>query len=98
MSEKSKIILTPRVYVDRDGDKYYLEIELPGVKKEDVNLELSETTFCIEGLREDVDYYSCYTFGQPVNSEMVEAKFSNGLLTVEVPLAHSMTRKKIEVK
>jgi HSP20 family protein len=97
MSEKSKIILNPRVYVDRDGEKYYLEIELPGVKKKDVNLEVSESTFCIEGGREDVNYYSCYTFGQPVNSEQAEAKFSNGLLTVSVPLAHSMVRKKVEI-
>ena len=33
MSEKTKIILTPRVYVDRDREAYHLEIELPGVKK-----------------------------------------------------------------
>ena len=98
MSEKAKIILTPRVYVDRDGEKNHLEIELPGVHKKDVNLELSERTFCIEGVREDVDYYSCYIFGHPVNSEEVNAKFSNGLLNIEVPLAHSMKRTKVQIK
>ncbi|NIN51702.1 MAG: Hsp20 family protein [Nitrososphaeria archaeon] len=98
MSEKSKIILTPRVYVDRDGERYHLEIELPGVKKEDVSLEISERTFCIEGIRDDVEYYSCYTFGNPVNSEKVEANFSEGLLNVDVPLAHSLKRKKVEIK
>jgi HSP20 family protein len=98
LSEKTKFILTPRVYVDRDGEKYHLEVELPGVKKKDVNLEISERTFCIEGQRDDVDYYSCYTFGHPVNSDEVEAKFTNGLLNVTVPLAHSMTLKKVEIK
>jgi HSP20 family protein len=98
LSEKTNFIITPKVYADRDGEKYYLEVELPGVKKKDVNLEISEQTFCIEGEREDIDYYSCYTFGHPVDTDNVEAKFSNGLLNITVPLAHPMTRKKVAIK
>ncbi len=98
MAEKTKIILTPRVYVDRDGKNYHLEIELPGVKKKDVNLEISEQTFCIEGTRDDVEFFSCYNFGLPVNTDNVEAKFSLGLLKVTAPLAHSRDRKKVAIK
>lgn len=97
MSEKTRITLSPRVYVDRDGERYHLEIELPGVEKKDVSLEVSDKTFCIEGIREDVEYYSCYTFGYPVKTDEVEAKFNSGLLQVEVPLAHSMKRTKINI-
>ncbi len=98
MSEKNKVVVTPSVYIDTDGQKYSLEVELPGVSKDKVKLEISEQTFCVTGSRDDVVLTGCYYFSLPVDSKKVKAKFESGLLKVSVPLAHSLALKKIPIE
>jgi HSP20 family protein len=97
MSEKNIILVTPAVGIDLDKKNYYLEVELPGVKKEDVSLEISEKTFCIEGKREDVTLYGCYYLANPVDNDHVTAKFEDGMLEVTIPLSHSLERKSVSI-
>jgi HSP20 family molecular chaperone IbpA len=97
LAEKNKVVVSPAVYIDRNGDRYNLEVELPGVAKKDVILEVSEQTFCVTGSRDDVELTGCYYFSLPVDSKKAKATFESGLLKVSVPLAHSLTLKKIPI-
>ena len=42
-----KPTLSPMMYMDHDDKNYYIQVELPGVKKEDAELEVSDQSFCV---------------------------------------------------
>lgn len=77
--------ILPAVCVDHDKEGYHIEIELPGVKKEDIDLEMGEESFCIRAPKEDIVYSSCYALAHSIDTENVDAKFDNGLLTIRAP-------------
>ena len=41
-AKKEKPTLAPTMYMDHDLKHYYIQVELPGVKKEDIELSISE--------------------------------------------------------
>ena len=102
----------PAVDVEETEDAYVLEAELPGVKREDVNIEVSGNEIAITGEikqreREGVLRRRTRRVGQfefrvslpgEVNPEGVDAKLNDGVLTVRVPKAERAQRRRIEVK
>jgi len=64
-------------------DGYDVEIQLPGARKEDIDLKVLPGGFMIRAPRadtEDTEYIGSYAFCCPVNDEKVDATFDNGLL------------------
>jgi len=96
--KKTKPSLTPYVCFDHDLENYYIQVELPGVKKEDVELSVSEQSFCVTGTREDIDLIACYYLAHPVNEDKAKAKYENGLLHVIIPLKKPVKGKKISIE
>ncbi|MCW4021203.1 MAG: Hsp20/alpha crystallin family protein [Candidatus Bathyarchaeota archaeon] len=96
--EKERWALTPRVCFDHDLENYYVEVELPGVKKEDVELNVSEQSLCVRGLREDIDLLGCWYLAHPVDEDKARAKYDNGLLNVTIPLRKPLKGRKIPIK
>ncbi len=92
---------SPSVDVYENADRYVLVAELPGLRKEDVQIELKENVLTLKGERKFEDEYKDQTchrmeraYGQFVRSfslptqveaGKVEAKFKDGVLTVTVP-------------
>ncbi|MFB3888158.1 MAG: Hsp20/alpha crystallin family protein [Candidatus Bathyarchaeia archaeon] len=97
-SEKEVVVTTPEVSVDHDDKGYYIEVELPGVKKEAVSLTVGAQSFCVEASREDVVFMGCFTLAHPVDEGKAKAKFESGLLKVEVPLKAPLKGKRIEIQ
>jgi HSP20 family protein len=103
---------SPLVDIEEADDAYVVEAELPGVKREDVNIELVGNELTITGevkqrkhtgaLRRQTRRTGrfAYRVGLPaqVEAENIEASLSDGVLTVRVPKAERAKRKKIEVK
>ena len=84
---------------DEEKNFYHIEIELPGVKKTDIDLKVLSGGFMVMAPKGDIEYRGDYTFCCPVNSDKTEAKYDNGLLTVKVPLKEPYEgAKKITVK
>lgn len=91
-----------------------VELELPGVRMEDVDLRVEENHLILEGTRrrsetykEDDRFYTERLFGafhrvvhlpSDVDAEGVEAHFSEGLLMIRLPKIHRTQGKKIEIK
>ena len=84
--KKVKAAMAPTMYMDHDEKNYYIQVEVPGVKKEDVTLEVSDQSLCVKGSRENVDLLGCYILAHAVNGENAKAKFDNGLLNVQIPI------------
>ena len=94
---------SPMVDVYEDADRYVLVAELPGLSKDDVQIELKENVLTLKGERKFDERYKDQTchrmeraYGQFVRSfslpaqveaSKVEAKFKDGVLTVAVPKA-----------
>ncbi|OLS15576.1 MAG: putative small heat shock protein [Promethearchaeota archaeon CR_4] len=70
---------------EEEHEKLHIEVELPGVKKEDIKFKLHEDSFYIRATKGDIEYVGSYAVCCPVKAEDAKAKFVDGLLTVEVP-------------
>ncbi len=97
-SKRAKPVMAPTMYLDHDNKSYYIQVELPGVKKEDVTLEVSDQSMCVTGTRSDVDFQGCYVLAHPANGEGAKAKFEDGLLNVEIPIKKILKGKKVPIE
>ena len=103
----------PRVDILENEEAYQVTAELPGIKKEDVEITVDNNVLSLKGERKfekDVNKESYHrieraygafvrSFPLPtrVASDRVEAKFDNGLLTITIPKAAEARPKKIEI-
>ena len=102
----------PPVDIEETDDAYVIEAEIPGVKREDVNIELVGTELTVSGeikerertgilrrrTRKVGQFELRVTLPDYVDGERVDAKLDNGVLTVRVPKAERAQRRKIELK
>jgi HSP20 family protein len=103
---------SPLVDIEESDDAYLVEAELPGVKREDVRVELVGSELTITGeVRERERTGSVrrrsrrrgrfdYRVSLPtqVAAEKIEANLTEGVLTVRVPKAKREQRRRIEVQ
>lgn len=97
MTEEVRIPVSPTACVCHDREKYTIEIELAGVDKKSIDLEMSETSFCVKAPRNDMEYFGCWVLAHDVDPKKAEATFKNGLLTVTAPLAKPMKGVKVTI-
>jgi len=104
----------PAVDIKETDDKYLIEAELPGIKKEDVHIEVKDGVLTLRGERKHEEEKSegNYTrieraYGQfqrsftlPVNVEedKISASYKDGVLAIELPKGEKAKPKQIEVK
>jgi HSP20 family protein len=90
----------PRTEVAEDENAYYIDVEIPGVKKEEVKITLNNNVLAVSGEKKPSDnnknkmYYRnernygsfsrSFSFSEKVNPDSVEAKSENGVLSVKV--------------
>ena len=110
----TNISWVPRVEVSEHKDKYQLSVELPGIDKKDVHVEVQNNTLSISGEKEsaiedqDENYhirervYGKFnrTFELPsrIEADKIDAKYNNGVLNLAIPKAEEAKPKQIEVK
>jgi HSP20 family protein len=96
--DEAVTVITPEVCIDHDDASYYIDVELPGVDKEHVDLSVGEQSLCVEATRDDVVYLGCFSLAHIVNETKATAKFENGLLKIEVPLKAPIKSKRIKIE
>jgi HSP20 family protein len=103
---------TPLVDIEETEDAYVVDAELPGVKREDVQIEIVGSELTITGQNEERERKGAmrrqtrrtgrfdYRVGLPeaVDPEKVEANLKDGVLSVRIPKSQRAQRRKIEVK
>jgi HSP20 family protein len=107
-------VRSPRVdIIDRDND-IVVKAEIPGVKKEDLDVSMTDTTVTIKGStsheekQEKGNYYRCEitrgsfsrTVALPANVDTDKAKavFNDGILELTIPKVEKAKRKSITVE
>jgi HSP20 family protein len=96
--EETTTVVTPEVCIDHDDAAYYIDVELPGVNKEHVDLSVGEQSICVEAARDDIVYLGCFSLAHTVDETKAKAKFDNGLLKIEVPLKAPIKGKRIKIE
>jgi HSP20 family protein len=103
----------PPVDILESKDSYLIRAELPGMKREDFNLELNEGVLTLSGERkaeepaEGVEYHRTerlagkfsrsFHLPQTVAQDGIKATYRDGILEVYVPKAEEAKPKKITV-
>lgn len=104
---------TPALDFYEDKDNLYVRVELPGMKKEDIDLSLHEGSLSISGERKSEDksqegevyraerffgrFQRTVTLPTPVAANSVKAQYQDGILTVTLPKAEEAKPKHIEL-
>ena len=98
----------------KDDSTFHLEVELPGVKKEDIEINIEDSILSVVAVREYKnelsrdDYYVCESaFGkferrfilpESVDTESVDAEYKDGMLILNLEKMQKAKPKTIAVK
>ncbi len=101
----------PAVDVHQDNEQFTVYAELPGLKKEEIEISLNGDTLTIGGERKHEatadqgsrteryfgKFQRSLTLPVPVNSEKVNATYTDGILKIVLPKAEEAKPKQIPV-
>ena len=103
----------PLVDVREDENEVIVHAELPGVKQDDIDIEVTGDTLTIRGERkfEDLEkkrnyvrvertygsFQRSFTIGVPIVNDKVNAQFRDGVLTIHLPKSEAVKPKKVLV-
>ncbi len=114
--EDSEIPATwsPRVDLQDTETAYLLELDVPGMSKDNININFHEGVLSISGERKNEiadngnDYvrverrfghfYRSFTLPKQVEENDITASYQDGVLTIAVPKSEEVKPRKIEVK
>lgn len=111
-SRWGELAWSPAVDVEETDDAYVVEAELPGIRQEDVSVELQDNGLVITGeikekeerkgtVREQTRrtgrFYYRTSLPGGVDADRIEAKLDQGVLTVRVPKTERAKGRKIEI-
>jgi HSP20 family protein len=104
---------SPPVDIYETGDGIVLKVELPGVNKDDVSVEVKDNVLTLKGERlldpeiKDENYYRkersfgkfnrSFSLQQTIKPDLIKASFKNGVLTVEIPRPEEEKPKQVTV-
>jgi len=85
--KNEKINITPGVclFNSDDNKNQIIEINIPGVKKKDIELRMQDYSYTLKASRGDVEYRLADVLCCPVNSKDAKAEYKDGLLVIKVP-------------
>ena len=87
MNNKIKVTPCACVYHDDQNGALKIDLELPGVDKKDITLDMRKDSFCVSAPRgEDTEYSGCFMLAHEVSPEKTEAKYESGLLRIFAPM------------
>ncbi len=104
--------LRSRCSICEEEGKIIVKLEMPGVTKENLDINIDNNQLEIVGKREESelegnylvherrfgDYYQLYTIDETVDRNKIDATLENGMLIVTLHLKEAEKPKKIEVK
>jgi HSP20 family protein len=109
-----EMAMLPPIEMFDKKDKLVVRAEIPGVKPEEIDISVSDSTLTIKGERKseseikDEDYYRCeMSYGRfsrsvalpaKVQPDKVDAKYDDGILEINLSKMSETKRRKVAVK
>ena len=104
----------PPVDIFETDDGIVLKVELPGISKDDVSVEIKDNVLMLKGERlldpqiKDEHYYRkerafgkfqrSFSLQQSIKPNLIKATFKDGILTIEIPRPEEEKPKQVTVK
>ncbi|MBW2016139.1 MAG: Hsp20/alpha crystallin family protein [Deltaproteobacteria bacterium] len=110
---KPGLVFTPAVDIFETDNEITLLADMPGVKAEDLNIDLRENVLTLDGDvktpegENEVDvireyrtgkYHRQFSLSQVIDQSKIEAELKDGVLRLKLPKAEAATPRKIAVK
>lgn len=96
--------------VNETDDGFLVSFDMPGVKQEDINIEVKGQQLMISGERKRVhegelrrernygEFERVFRLPETINSEKIEAHYQDGVLEVMIPKAEKVKGRSIEIQ
>jgi len=104
----------PVVDIEEKDKQYVVTVELPGVKKDDVKIDLKDNVLTISGEKKMVrkideknfhqserifgSFQRCFRLPELVDQQQISAEFKDGILNIAIPKSVAIQPKTIEIK
>ncbi len=111
--DQESAVWAPRADLSETEDAYVIQLDVPGIDRNDLEITLEDGTLKVSGERrmqdehEDGQYhriersygrfFRSFTFGPNADADNIEAHFDDGVLTVRVGKAEERKPRRIEV-
>jgi len=113
-TRETNSVWSPLTDVIEDKDQFLLQIDLPGVKLEDIKIKVQDGKLTISGERKletetkeknyhriersHGSYFRSFDLPKNINLDAIQAEHSNGQLTITLPKAEEAKPKEITIK
>jgi len=95
----------PTAYFDETAENYSVKVELPGVKKEDVRVEVKNDLVTVTAKRAvkgkegetTVEFRRVFATPDGVDATKIQAAYDNGLLLLTLPKAEEVKPRQVEI-
>lgn len=107
-------VWAPRTDLAETDEAYRMQVDVPGMSKDDININLQNNTLTISGERSSErkeeseeyvrverafgNFHRTFTLPDAVDQENIEATYDDGVLTVDIPKTEESTRRQIEIQ
>lgn len=105
---------SPHVNICESDKSYLIEAEVPGMRKEDIKVNLEDGVLCIQGERKQEkvekgkkflrvegsygNFYRSFSLPDNIDETHIKATFHDGLLDLEIPKTTEAVHKTVQVK
>jgi HSP20 family protein len=113
-AEARDVAWTPALDVSETQDRFVIQVELPGVAPEDVDISVENSMLTVQGerrfyneMKEDDfvrverrfgSFARSITLPSTADPEAIQASFDAGVLTIEVPKKEEAKPRKIQIQ
>ena len=112
--EDTSAVWAPRTDLSETDDAFRIRLDVPGMTKDDITINLQNNTLTVSGERTSKrtdegeeyvrverafgNFHRTFTLPNAVDRENVEAAYEDGVLTIHVPKTEESTRRQIEIQ
>ncbi len=110
-TNRSERFITPAASVREDGESYLLELEMPGVSKDGLEISVENNELSIVGRRSNpaiegtlvhresrlLHYRRSFEIDPSIDRGKISARMNQGLVTLTLPKAEEVKPRKIKV-
>src|SRR4051812_28201859 len=109
---QSRVVYTPQVDILELPEEMVLQLDMPGVKVDDIEIHFERGELAVRGKRQGTarpgrglveeyepgDFYRAFLISQDVAADKITAELKHGVLTVHLPRQEAAKARKVEVK
>ncbi len=112
--DDTSTVWAPRTDLSETDDAFRIRLDVPGMTKDDIAINLQNNTLTVSGERSSErqkdgeeyvrverafgTFHRTFTLPDAVDPDRVEATYDEGVLTINVPKTEKSTRRQIEIQ